>query len=81
MSSDPAPGPKLHGPTLLKVVAAIERRIAALDRLGPPTASGHTRTASKDAELHRMLGVLREVAARSTEDVQRLQRPASTKEK
>ena len=81
MSPDLAPGPELHRPTLLKVVAAVERRIAALDRLGPPNAPGHTCTACKDAELHRLLGVLREVAARSAEPAQRLQRPASTKEK
>jgi len=71
MSPDPAPGPELHGPTLLKVVAAIERRIAALDRLGPPNAAGHACTTCKDAELHRLLGVLREVAARTSGGGQR----------
>lgn len=64
MTPDPAPGPELHRPTILKVIAAIERRIAALDRLGPPNAPGHTCTACRDAEMHRLLGVLREVVAR-----------------
>lgn len=52
----------LHLPTLLKVVSAIERRIADLDRLGPPNAPGHACTTCKDAELHRLLGVLRKLA-------------------
>ena len=56
------PAAELHRPTLLKVVAAIERRIADLDRLGPPNAPGHSCSACKDAELHRLLGVLRELA-------------------
>jgi hypothetical protein len=56
------PTAELHRPTLLKVVAAIERRIADLDRLGPPNAPGHVCSACKDAELHRLLGVLRELA-------------------
>ena len=64
MSPDPAPGPELHQPTLLKVIAAIERRIADLDRRGPPNAPGHTCSSCKDAELHRLLGVLREVVAK-----------------
>lgn len=80
MSPDPTPGPELHRPTILKVVAAIERRIADLDRRGPPNAPGHSCNACKDAELHRLLGVLREVAARTPDGAQRLQRPASTKE-
>jgi hypothetical protein len=75
-------GTDLHRATLLKVVAAIERRIADLDRLGPPNARGYACTSCRDAELHRLLGVLREVAARGPGDeAQRLQRPASTKEK
>jgi NAD(P)H-nitrite reductase large subunit len=62
MAATQPPTAELHRPTLLKVVAAIERRIADLDRLGPPTAPGHACGTCKDAELHRLLGVLRELA-------------------
>jgi hypothetical protein len=62
MSAPPSATAELHGPTLLKVVAAIERRIADLDRRGPPNAPGHSCNACKDAELHRLLGVLRQLA-------------------
>ena len=59
MNAAPPQGPALDRRTLLKVVSAIERRIADLDRLGPPNAPGHTCAACKDGELHRLLGVLR----------------------
>ena len=62
MTAARSPAAELHRPTLLKVVAAIERRIADLDRLGPPNAPGHACGACKDAELRRLLGVLRELA-------------------
>jgi hypothetical protein len=54
--------PDLHRQTLLKVASVIERRIADLDRLGPPNAPGHGCTVCKDGELHRLLGVLRGLA-------------------
>jgi hypothetical protein len=63
MSAAPSSGPVLDPHTLLKVVSAIERRIADLDRLGPPNARGYTCTACRDAELHRLLGVLRELVS------------------
>jgi hypothetical protein len=63
MSTSPSPAPELHRPTLLKVLSIIERRIADLDRRGPPNAPGHACNSCKDAELHRLLGVLRELAA------------------
>jgi hypothetical protein len=62
MAATQPPAPELHRPTLLKVVSSIERRIADLDRLGPPNAPGHGCSACKDTELHRLLGVLRELA-------------------
>lgn len=62
MSTSPPAAPELHQPTLQKVIAAIERRIADLDRRGPPNAPGHACITCKDAELHRLLGVLRELA-------------------
>ncbi len=65
MSAQHSPAPELHRPTLLKVVSTIEGRIADLDRRGPPNAAGHSCNACKDAELHRLLGVLRELAATS----------------
>ena len=63
MSAAPSAASELHRPTLVKIVSAIERRIADLDRLGPPNAPGHACTTCKDAELHRLLGVLRELVA------------------
>jgi hypothetical protein len=63
MSSAQPRSPQLHRPTLLHVIATIERRIADLDRLGPPTARGHSCGTCKDAELHRLLGTLRQLAS------------------
>jgi hypothetical protein len=62
MSTSASPA-ELDRPTLLRVVSAIERRIADLDRRGPPNAPGHCCNSCKDAELHRLLGVLRELAS------------------
>jgi hypothetical protein len=62
MTTRPTSASELHLPTLLEVVSAIERRIADLDRLGPPNAPGHACTTCKDAELHRLLGVVRKLA-------------------
>jgi hypothetical protein len=62
-AASPSTTSELHQPTLLKVVAAIERRIADVDRRGPPNAPGHSCNSCKDAELHRLLGVLRELAS------------------
>ena len=59
----PSPAaPDLHRQTLLRIASVIERRIADLDRLGPPNAPGHACTVCKDGELHRILGVLRGLA-------------------
>lgn len=63
MNTSASPVPELDRPTLLRVVSAIEHRIADLDRRGPPNAPGHCCNSCKDAELHRLLGVLRELAA------------------
>ncbi len=62
--SEPQPSPHLDQATLQEVVALIERRIRDLDRLGPPNAPGHACITCKDAELHRLLGAVRELAKR-----------------
>lgn len=62
MNSSTAADPSLHRPTLLKVVSVVERRIADLDRLGPPNFPGYACNACRDGELHRLLGILRGLA-------------------
>lgn len=63
MSPSASPAHELDRPTLLRVVSTIERRIADLDRRGPPNAPGHCCNSCKDAELHRLLGILRGLVA------------------
>jgi hypothetical protein len=50
--------------TVRYVVALIEDRIRELDRHGPPNAPGHGCVACKDAELHRLVAVLKAQGAR-----------------
>lgn len=58
--SVPASSPPGQNPdTLLSVASLIERRIAELDRLGPPNARGFACNACRDGELHRLLGIIR----------------------
>ncbi len=51
-------------PTLKHVIALIESRIHELDRRGPPNAPGYGCSACKDAELDRLVAVLKEQLAR-----------------
>ncbi len=75
--SAPASSPPSQNPdTLLTVASLIERRIAELDRLGPPNARGYACNACRDGELHRLLGIVRAMAG----PAHLRQRPASTKE-
>ncbi len=75
--SAPASSPPGQNPeTLLKVASLIERRIAELDRLGPPNAPGYACNACRDGELHRLVGVVRGMAGQA----HLRQRPASTNE-
>jgi hypothetical protein len=53
---------RLDQPTLKHVIALIESRIRELDRHGPPNAPGYGCAACKDAELHRLVAVLKEQA-------------------
>jgi hypothetical protein len=59
------PPARLDPTTLHEVIALIEQRIVDLDRVGPPNARGHACSACKDAELHRLLGVVRGLAKRA----------------
>ena len=49
----------LDQPTLKHVLALIEDRIRELDRHGPPNAPGYGCVACRDAELHRLVAVLK----------------------
>ncbi len=62
MRPTPPVATNLHRQTLLEVVSVIERRITDLDRLGPPNAPGYACNACRDGELHRLLGVIRDLA-------------------
>ena len=62
MHPTPPVATDLHRQTLLKVVSIIEHRITDLDRLGPPTAPGYACNACRDGELHRLLGIFRDLA-------------------
>lgn len=59
MSAPASSPPGLNPDTLLAVASLIERRIAELDRLGPPNARGYACNACRDGELHRLLGIIR----------------------
>ncbi len=76
MTAPTSSAPGQSPDTLLTVAALIERRIAELDRLGPPNARGYACNACRDGELHRFLGIIRGMAGPG----HLRQRPASTKE-
>ena len=64
MSRPTGPSPlPLDQATLKHVVALIEERIRELDRHGPPNARGYGCAACKDAELHRLVAVLKDQSA------------------